>query len=603
MPELRTKKVEFPDRDNKSFWRYASSTATSPWVAWPVLALLSFNSIPSGLLRETSNPVAAIANVAFAFVIAGVFFTVFGWVVNRFFPRLTRARILSISLLFGLTETVRIQSVYLLSVNLNISDEYGLAFQLVASFTTGLLLLALVSTARGDYLSYRRSYGALAQRLRERELSLSTTLANAEQTRAQFILLIREQLRDALKSSLESTTRTLNSYSELVDSLFRVSDEVVRPLSHELSLPRVSTEVVNLPGKPPRPALRELISDSSTFAPFKPVEMTVIFTLLTAPTLLLFPGLGYALPWVLSVALLWLLTWACARVITRGIPRWPLAIRSIFMSVIFALPMVFYTVVGLSPVLLGLEINLTTMIFVSLLGAALGWLIAISEGLWVSRGRIIARLESIEAELRWSRVRAQTQLWLQHKRLSLALHNTVQGTLIAAAMKLRNAIDAGEDQVEKTLPLVREMIEQCIEFSPTGAATHSLSDRVRMLNENWDTLISLELQADHHVIELLESDPVALEALAEILSEFQTNSLKHGHATKTTAAVAISSLNAVTVTLRNNGESAVHESMVRGLGNDFLESVSLRYEITAQPEGVQVLLDLPIDVRATQPSR
>lgn len=603
MPDLRTSRVEFPDREKKSFWRYANSTATSPWVAWPVLALLSFNSIPSGLLRETTNPVAAAQNVAFAFVIAGIFFTVSGWVINRLLPRLTRARILSISLLFGLTETVRIQSVYLLSVNLNLSDEYGLAFQLVASFTTGLLLLGLVSTARGDFLSYRRSYGALAQRLRERELSLSTTLSNAEQTRSQFIFLIREQLRDALKGSLESTTRTLKNYSGLVDSLFRVSDEVVRPLSHELSLPRVSAEVVDLPGKPPRPTLRELIADSSTVAPFRPVELTVIFTLLTAPTLLLFPELRYALPWVFSVALLWLLTWVSERVITPRIPQWPLAIRLIFMTVIFALPLVFYTVVGLTPVLPGLVINVTTVTFVSLLGAALGWLIAISEGLRVSRGRIIARLEKIDAELRWSKVRAQTQLWLQHKRLSLALHNSVQGTLIAAAMKLRNAIDAGDDQVEETLPLVREMIEQCIEFSPTGAAVHSLSDRVRMLNENWDTLISLELQADHDVIELLESDSVALEALAEILSEFQTNSLKHGHATKTTASVMISSLNTATVTLRNNGESTVRESMVRGLGNDFLESVSLRYEITAQPDGVQVLLDLPLDVRATQPSR
>ena len=111
----------------------------------------------------------------------------------------------------------------------------------------------------------------------------------------------------------------------------------------------------------------------------------------------------------------------------------------------------------------------------------------------------------------------------------------------------------------------------------------------------------MRFTASAETLDLIENDPVALGVLEDVLSEFQNNSLKHGHATETTAILTTPQQGILQVAMTNNGERLSTETQ-NGLGSAFLKSVALDYKLENFTRGVKLTVWLPTS-SAAHPSR
>ena len=575
-------------------WRYAAENATSQRVVLPILILLSFNSFPAGVYADAELLQAQVVIVLAASLAAWLFFTVVGLLINALTNGLTVARVISITMLYAVTEILRFGSIYWPSAPVQNVNHWGLVFNIVNAGATGLVLFGLLSIAVTDYSRYRTSYASLVRQTQRVQGALAEAESNVEQTRSEIVKFVRRQLSQDLNKALSMSERATANQSEMVDELFRISDEVVRPLSHELSYTVSDAVDVQAVDKPARVPFRVMLHEASLASPFKPVEVTFLIGIFTAPLLLAYSSPISGALWAVFMLMIIGVAWLGRKYLTPQLAKWPVAIRVVVTAVAFSLPVMFYTLFVIAPEFSGPTLGPLWFVYALVIGALLAGLLSISGGLRVARARSIDELYAVEAHLEWLNVRAQSQLWLDQKRLALTLHNEVQGSLLAAALKLRYAIESGPQLVDEVMPEVQDMIRACIDVQLISVKTHRLEDALSQLNENWSELIVMRLEAEADDVNVLEQDGLALEVVAELMREFQTNSLKHGRATQSVLQLERQSANSLNIRLTNNGTPLAADALSVGLGTRFLESVSLRHHIKNLESGVQLELEIPV---------
>lgn len=239
-----------------------------------------------------------------------------------------------------------------------------------------------------------------------------------------------------------------------------------------------------------------------------------------------------------------------------------------------------------------------TILYGSLLGFVLGWLIASSAGMRTARIEMLVEISRINNELAWQNARIQSELWLDQKSLALTLHNDVQATLLAAALKLKASIDASPDSATDALPEVKDLISRSINFGSTATRDFTLTSIIHRINDNWAGIITMRYTASAETLTQVENDSVAMGVLEDVLSEFQNNSLKHGRSTETTAILSTPQPGILQVAMTNNGERLTAETQ-NGLGSAFLKSVALDYKLENFTRGVKLTVWLPISQTAT----
>jgi signal transduction histidine kinase len=237
--------------------------------------------------------------------------------------------------------------------------------------------------------------------------------------------------------------------------------------------------------------------------------------------------------------------------------------------------------------------NFATTLYGAAIVAFLGWLLASSAGMRASRKSMLTEISQVNEELYWLGIRLQAELWVDQKNLALTLHNEVQATLLAAALKLKAAVEQGEITSD-VMSEVRELISRGINFAATESSSRSLNDAVDRLNENWGGLITMRYTASEETLNLIEKDPVTLGVLEDVLSEFQNNSLKHGKATETTVILSSSTPGVLQLAMTNNGAPVQSRDVNSGLGSTFLTSVSLSQKLENFSRGVKLTVKLPL---------
>ena len=231
------------------------------------------------------------------------------------------------------------------------------------------------------------------------------------------------------------------------------------------------------------------------------------------------------------------------------------------------------------------------------MGAILGWLPAIADGLQYARQRFITQLETVDADLARAQVRAQSQLWLDQKRLALALHSDVQGTILAAAMQLQRAVAAGGNEAERVLPQVEQTIRKSLLLASGDTKVSKITSVVNKINKTWASLISLTVQTPKQVSAALNSDPLAMEIVCELIKELHINSFKHGRASECVMTLSLSDPGVLHLQMQNNGAPvSAQKSSGEGLGENFITTVTLSYSAQNIPEGVQIDLEIPLEV-------
>lgn len=574
--------------------RFAGPQAFSQVVIQPVLAFLSVNAFVAGIFGDAHSRGEAIALVVVATLAAWLFFSGVGFAVNRFLGPPTRVRAVAVTATFGVTELVRISTLYSLLAGEEGITDFGVPFRSVSAVVTGIVLLGLVSVAVNDFRSYRSSYRSYYNQLARVRSAVHETGISVEMVRDQLALKVRRLLTHDIHEAFHPPATDSKPPDRIADELFRIADEIVRPLSHGVFEEPLPSVLPSAPEKPPRVSVRNFFTDVTSAAPFQPVIHTLIVGLIFAPVLILLSRVVAVVSLVACVGLVFLVAHLGHTYLTPVLPRWPLLLRVIVLSVLFGAPVVIFMAVVVAPGVTGLESLPAILAYGAGLGAVLGWLPAIGEGLRHSRQRFITELEPLDNGLEWFRVRAQSQLWLDQKRLALALHGDVQATVLAAAMQLKKAVRESPDTLQAVIDRVEETIRTSLLLEPTTAKAKKLTSVVKSINQTWSSLLTLRVEATPAVLAVVENDRLALEVVAEVVKELHINAFKHGRATQCEVTITQATPDTIDLRVCNNGSPLPAKLPGWGLGGRFLDTVSLEKTSQNTPEGVCVELSIPV---------
>lgn len=580
-------------------FRFGGYKATSQAIVWPILFLLSLNISSSGLSDSPEARLIVLRVTIAALIAAGIYFTILGAVIDASVPQLGRLRTVLVAFLYGTTEIVRAVLIQLFAgaYGLVINPQWG--FRILAALTTGVLVFALVSTVVNDNFTYRESYKKLAmQRFRLRSL-VDASLDNLIRARDQLIQTTRDQLSQALRGTLSETEKKTPKFPEIIQNLFSVAEDVVRPLSHSLFDNPLMLNSQDLNAQAPRVPIKTVIEKSSLTAPFRPGLLTLMASLLSVPSVLINFSLMYYLQWTLALVLIYATNALARKFVTPRMPSMVLVFRILLISLIYALPAIVFVRVALNESIVQESIVSETVLYGSLLGIVLGWLIATSAGMRTARTEMLEEISLINQELAWQNARIQSEMWLDQKSLALTLHNDVQATLLAAALKLKSAIDQDPLTAESALPQIKDLIYRSINFGSTAAREFTLPLIIERINDNWAGIITMRFTATAETLNIVENDHVALGVLEDVLSEFQNNSLKHGRASETTAILTMQQPEVLQVAMTNNGQALSSETQ-QGLGSAFLKSVALNYKLENFTRGVKLTVWLPVSTTDAQ---
>lgn len=589
----RLGEIGFEQEPQLGLRRFAGLKATSQSVGLPILIFLSLNSAPAGLTQTPEIRLIQIRILFFALASAWAYFSILGFVIDKVAPRVTALRAWLILFLFASTEVVRTVLVHEFALLSGLQSDPVWLFRISAGATTGIVFFSIVSVVVNDSQYYRSAY----RKLFEQRVRLSASLQAAENTlattRNQLVTGVREQLGLALKSSLEGTQNSTPHAAQLSQELFRVAEEVVRPLSHELFDIPVVIKQNELQVKPPRVPIRQVISDTTIAEPFRPYQLIFIGTLMTIPLTFLFTRVLDWLYWPLSLMLTFVVVWSAYKFLTSRLRSWSFPTRVFVICLVYVLPALFFSVTIMVTVMDKSSNPITNFIYGYALVLVLGWLLASSAGMRLSRQRMLDEVAEVNEQLYWLGVRLQAELWVDQKNLALTLHNDVQATLLAAALKLKAATESG-DSSPRVMEEVRVLISRGMNFATDETVSKTLDEAVNRLNDNWGGLITMHYTAGAETLTVLAQDSVTRGVLEDILSEFQNNSLKHGQATETTAILTMPEADVLQVSLTNNGNKITDARVVAGLGSVFLKSVSLSHKLENFSRGVKLTVRLPL---------
>jgi signal transduction histidine kinase len=579
--------------------------ATSQSVALPVLLLLSFNSSPTGLPPEAVGTMTWLFAVLAAFAGTWAYFSLVGAWLDRVFPERSTQRYVAVLVLFATTEMLRTTLTHSFALAWGIQSSGEWVFRLVSAAATGLALFGSLSIVLNDFEAYRGEYRRLVEQRWRLQISLSTSEDNLAATRSQLFISVRSRLEDALLATLAESRKVSPSDAKVVDELFRVAEEVVRPLSHELFDVPVKLDELPRVTRVPHVRFRTLLSDASK-APFRPFEMLVLVALLAVPVMMLSTNYLSLLSFVVALVFVFVIHWTGQRCIEPRLGSIPLGWRVLLLTVVFAVPAVVLAIAVFSfvpvPVPVPVPVSASAgglysfFLYGVILAEIMSWLMAFVAGIGRSRHSMLREAATLNDELFWHNVRTQSQLWVEQKDLAITLHNDVHTTLIAAALQLRMAMEAGSPAIE-AMPDVRRLISRALHIATTEVQPRDPHEMLSRANDRWGGLITASWALAPKVSDLLRRDSVALRIIEDFLVEFMTNSIKHGRANAVRVELAITGERTFELSMTNNGSPIDNDRLFAGLGSRLLGALTLEHSLIDVQGGVRLTVSIPFSAQ------
>ena len=566
------------------------------WVLIPLTVGTAFSDAENQTGIQSAWILAALQ----AFILALAVFSLGGLIVNRLTK--PRTRTMAFLLLFALTETVRSVAVTVLAHDAGVIANINWSFRLTAGVFTGIAAFSVVSIVVNEVYSFRDKLNELIVQRAQLKALQSRSEQELMAVRAEALRDVRDRVDEAIRTLTVATAQPSPIARGVVEALIEVSDNVIRPLSHQLMLePRTMPRSEAAPS-PRRSGAAFMIDFVTRVEPIRPKSLPVMLFLLgfgAAATLLPY-GVGVLIlaVWLTAMGLI---LWLARHIVQPHLARWPVAIRVIVVSVINGVVAVG---AGLSAALpAGYQPNqlVLTLVYTTVVFNIVAWAIAVSPGLREAHRATLRETEAVNVRLAWKVSRDNAVLWAEQKQLSRTLHQEIQGTLIAAAFRLQRDIEAGVDTT-KSIAAVRELITTAARQSVTPSDVHQLFAGLEDIRDRWAGVIALEWCCEPSLITRLNGDIVARRIIFDLVGEFITNAIKHGRANN--AAISIRALrdDFAHVSLTNDGVSLA-ENRIPGLGTRLAQNVGVFVGYSPLAEGVEFHIDLPLapDVPRMEP--
>ena len=557
----------------------ALAQSTSPVLGATILGSLTLGSVVSAPQSAETDWAAYLGIVLIASLRSFFYFLALGTIVKWLVRHLPKLGWLLHGVLYASSEALRAVLIGLAGVEQGLIESLELEYRLVAGGITGLTLLGLGAVLLNDSRAFRSQRAKLEETRAEILHTSQLFKDELQQKRLETVAEIRRLIETALKTAvIEASSKTDQDGREFaVQQLVRLSNDAIRPLSHELrmSYPKLSPPITE-PQKV-KINLRLLLDKATVANPIRPWIlgslgfMLMIGAILTsANPLLNFIVMLGVIGWQLGISEV------LRRVLLPHIRRQnSLVTRILLLSGAFLIVTANPLLGGLAFGQVGRGYGLLAFVYILILGMTIQWLIAMYAGLTAIREENLSRLEESNEKLRWLKARSVAKLWAAQQNLAKTIHRDVQGQLIAEAMKLQQNLKGGADitaALEQTQTSLLEVMERVGE-SDTPL---SLRDQIRDLNHTWVGVFELELNAPEELIEKLTRDPETNQILNDFVAEFALNSVKHGEARHGRLTVEQTRPDVIRISVWNDGKP-FDSQITKGMGLELFSRQAMNF--------------------------
>ena len=364
----------------------------------------------------------------------------------------------------------------------------------------------------------------------------------ASESRAQVeVATLRASAHEAITAAIEQALAGEATGEDRALRLRRVSDDVVRPLSHTLA-EQPDEAPPTVPAQPRRdlPTLGRAILSAQPIRPWPTASLVTVMSLGTMFMVLGMPMviLGVATLWVVLVSILW---------VFRRLPwqRLPVAIGMIGLPFAFATAgLLAVTLITLRPAAAdpvprgGLIVAVMTVIA--------GCLVALLVGVTRQQRQLEEELITEGMALVATRRATQARIRRDRRHLARILHGVVQPRIVARSLRLQASGEPADIH-----GLARELDELLSDETGADEAI-DVSRALRDICEVWSgSKAIVEVTAPEDLNGHLTRHPAAARALVDVTCEAVNNAILRAGATRIHAVVAPRDM-AVTVAVTND---------------------------------------------------
>lgn len=417
---------------------------------------------------------------------------------------------------------------------------------------------------------------------RTRSLTTRTDIAETERTRERFLREVRESdarliaeidevLRPAIVDISRDVRRGKTTRSELADSLDRLADGIIRPLSHtlatapsEFSTPRPPIALsVDAPGTP---TIREQLSPAYSGLGVLLGSGTVLVDLVPVV-----PAFVAALIAGLSV---FIAVQGVVAIIGRR--RWaflPAVLLVMAVHAVVWIPGHLINMAVIFPPAMSFQPWAVSFVAMPVLGLLY---LLIIRGAYSSRNNLL-RLENTRLNVVLQMSEARRRTWLHQRHLTHTLHSTIQSRVHAEARLVREGAGSLSSlEQNRIIATVTSVLSSVTEGPP-----HSI-DAVKGINDMiafWSGMCDISLTVDSDVLDAANGDADVAEAIQIVTLEMISNAIRHGDAKSITITMKRNTPDTIRIVAVNNGRS-VDSSQAPGLGSRLYDELTAEWTIS-----------------------
>lgn len=226
--------------------------------------------------------------------------------------------------------------------------------------------------------------------------------------------------------------------------------------------------------------------------------------------------------------------------------------------------------------------------------------VALMRSVPLERARVLAEASASLERAQWLQRRLGQLVWIEQRRLARIVHGDVQGRILATVARLQQADD---DPAE----VLSELALQCAEVVRRPEQNLPIAEFLRALGQLWVASVRIHIVCSERDTAIIDADPVAKDALAELIREAINNAVKHAQARELWISGGFSRIVdgrfAIFVCeVRNRRARDVAVRSRAGGGSELFDQLTERWGIDTDDSYTRVRFDLPVqlDTRKTK---
>lgn len=396
----------------------------------------------------------------------------------------------------------------------------------------GTLVFAVIVNETKEFkneLGRLRTQFSRAQRLEREEQSTLESLRN------KMVFEIKKTLKKSFKTMMRNSSST--EYSAQLQVLL---EDVVRPLSQKIasSPPDYSSEnnLSDLGTSKLRVKIRDVAYRLSETNPFEYKVTPLIVAVSTLSVKTWVVPLLVAFQSLLANILFLFVTLAIShKVFARYAPRLNKQIALIGVVTTFLIISLLDTLV--SRLVMRVEPSPGNLL-ITFIELGVMVLLALFRAVPLERKRLLRELDDLLVSINWMNSRRGQLIWLEQQRLARLVHGDIQAQILSTSLELSQG---NHDAVEIGV-LINQLQMQCDVALSSPTRTASLSEFLSSLTHLWAASVEIRSEISPESLALIGADPMAQDAVVEIIREALTNAVKHSKARKVSVVAQVSPL-------------------------------------------------------------